>query len=85
VKAVGHGPALLSTAPKVRKGSRAAFRFARIILSAGRFSSVLAIDIGRVSKDRSHNALVIGENPLSVASAEEPQREGARTLGSRKD
>ena len=57
--------------------------FARIILSAGRFSSGPVIEIGRVSEDHSHNALVIGESPLGIATAEEPLRQGARTLGSR--
>jgi hypothetical protein len=55
-----------------------------IILSAGGFPSGPATDIGRVSKDHSHNALVIGENPLGAATAEKSQRQGARTLGSRK-
>jgi hypothetical protein len=32
----------------------------------------------------SHDALVIGENPLGVANAEKPPRQGARPLGSRK-
>jgi hypothetical protein len=41
------------------------------------------IEIGRVSEDHSHNALVIGESPLGIATAEEPLRQGARTLGSR--
>ena len=56
----------------------------RIILSAGGFPSGLAIDIGRVSKDHSHDALVIGENPLGIVTAEEPSRQGAGRFGSRK-
>jgi len=55
-----------------------------IILSAGGFTSGQAIDMGCVSEDRSHDALVIGENPLGFATAEEPSRQGACTLGSRK-
>jgi len=42
------------------------------------------IELGGVSKDCSHNALVIGENPLGIATAEEPARQGARRFGSRK-
>jgi hypothetical protein len=41
------------------------------------------VKLGGVSKDHSHSALVIGENPLSIAAAEEPSRQGAGTLGSR--
>jgi hypothetical protein len=54
-----------------------------MILSAGGSPSGPAIDIGGVSKDHSHNALVICENPLGVANAEKPSRQGAGTLGSR--
>jgi hypothetical protein len=42
------------------------------------------IGLGGVSKDRSHNALVIGENPLGITTAEEPSRQGAGRFGSRK-
>jgi hypothetical protein len=55
-----------------------------IIPSAGEFPSRLAFEIGRVFKDHSHNALVIGENPLGVANAKKPSLQGARTLGGRK-
>jgi hypothetical protein len=55
-----------------------------IIQSERGFLFGSATDIGHGSQDHSHNALVIGENPLGVANAEEPARQGARTLGSRK-
>jgi hypothetical protein len=42
------------------------------------------IKLGGVSKNRSHDALVIGENSLGIATAEEPSRQDARTLGGRK-
>ena len=54
-----------------------------IILSAGGSPPGPVIKLGGVSKNRSHDALVIGENSLGIATAEEPLRQGARTLGSR--
>ena len=39
------------------------------------------IGLGGVSKDRSHTALVIGENPLGITTAEEPSRQGAGRFG----
>jgi hypothetical protein len=42
------------------------------------------IGLGGVSEDCSHNAMVIGENPLGIAAAKEPKRQGAGGFGSRK-
>ena len=50
----------------------------------GGFFSGPAIYICRVSKDRSHNALVVGENPLGITTAEEPSRQGDGRRSSRK-